>query len=631
MKLKKSLIVILLLQISLVFAQNTYNLKPLNDKSYKKCEKCIQFFKNKAAETQLGLSVDLDNNIIFYTNDAEWFYNLIKKNKDGLAVDIVLKSDFNCTSNKKFDNSLSLGTLLQPIYLKKLKKNTKILGKGKLLINLGQFPKQFIGKEYELNLLVIQNSVVCYYQSFINIPDYKWSLLDMGLYTDTITYKASQQETLNNNKTIRTYNKRIKFIIPFKKDQTKYSANDIKALYDTLNFSDFIIKKISIRVYSSIEGDKSYNLKLQKGRAESIVKALQTYQPELINYEIATSENWMEFYQSIKGTEFKNLSNLTKQEIKEKLKDKTYASKLEPILKNQRKAVVEIDFVKRYDIENLSVNELQEEFKKAIKSSNIKTATDIQKVIFSRIVNNETPSSFINKLEIPEKKEYGDLLNSNTVYKYFLDEADLLFTYNNIKKLKKLIPNSKEISYNYLALKFHIWLNSIEQVDHKQFKKEILSLKQKGIATALVNRMLVNYNIILTEMYMYNGEYAKKDKTLKSIYYKYKTTQPSSSDLLSMAQYFVAYAKYDWAIKLLKPYITKVDVDEDLLFYYINLTIYNPKFIKKAAYKQILLNAIDINKDRFCKIFNAIKDGGVSFQLLKYKILKSNYCQSCND
>jgi len=132
-------------------------------------------------------------------------------------------------------------------------------------------------------------------------------------------------------------------------------------------------------------------------------------------------------------------------------------------------------------------------------------------------------------------------------------------------------------------------------------------------------------------MYMYNREYDKKNKTLKSIYYKYKNTQPSSSDLLSMAQYFVAYAKLDWAIKLLKPYITKVDVDEDLLFYYINLTIFDNKIIKKASYKQILLNAIDINQKRFCKMFNAANNGGVSFQLLRFKILKTNYCQSCKD
>ncbi len=631
MKLKRIYVIILLLQASLIYAQTPYNLKPLTNKSYEKCNRCTQLFNNKPSEIQFGLDVDINNNIIFYTNSAEWFYSLIKKNKDGLAVDVVLKSDFECSSNLNFDNPFSLGTLLQPHYLKNLKKNSITSQRGELAINLGQLPNKFIDEEYELNLLVIQNSVVCYYHKFINIAQYKWDLLDMGLYTDTITYKAKPQNSLNNKKIIKTYNKRIKFIIPFKKSKTTYSAKDIKALYDTLNFSDFIIKRISIRAYSSIEGDRTYNLKLQKGRAESIVKAIQTYQPELINYEISTSENWMEFFQSIKGTEFENLSRLTKQQIKEKLKNKTYASKLEPILKTQRKAVIEIDFVKRYNIENLSSEELQNEFNKAIKESNIEIAANIQKVIFSRIVNNKIPSSFINKLEIPEQEQYGILLNSNIAYKYFLDEEDLNSTYNDIKKLKKIVPNSKEVLYNYVALKFYIWLNSIDKLDYRQFKKEIIELRQKGIPRPLINRMLVNYNIILAEIYMYNGEYDKKDKTLKSIYYKYKYTQPSSSDLLSMAQYFVAYTKYDWAIKLLKPYITKVDVDEDLLFYYINLTIYDEKTIKKAGYKQILLNAIDINNARFCKMFNSIKDGGVSFQLLKFDILKSNYCQSCKN
>jgi hypothetical protein len=287
--------------------------------------------------------------------------------------------------------------------------------------------------------------------------------------------------------------------------------------------------------------------------------------------------------------------------------------------------------VKRYNFENLSADELRKEFDKEVKSKDIETASNIQKVIFSKIITNKIPTTLITELEIPEKNEYGGLLNANTVYKYFLDEEDLVATYNDIKKLKSLIPNSKEVWYNYVALKFYIWLKALEQVDEQQFKNEILSLKQKGIPAPLVNRMMVNYNIILTEIYMYNRAYDKKNKTLKNIYYEYKNTQPSPSDLLSIAQYFVAYAKYDWAIKLLKPYITKVDVDEDLLFYYINLTIYDEKMIKNDGYKQILLNAIDVNTKRFCDMFNSIKNGGISFQLLKYEILKSNYCQSCEE
>ena len=627
---RKLLLFFFLLQAGALFAQLPYNLQPRTNQNYGKCAACIQYFNSMPSEIQFGLHVDENNNIILSTNSAKWFYNLINKGKDGIAVDVVLKSQFDCHSNIDISKSaVTLGTLLQPHYLKNLKKNSLINEQGFLLINLGPLPAEFIDKEYELNLVVIQSGIICLYHSFIDIERYKWDLLDMGLYTDTITYKARPRTGGKSGKNVRIYTKRVKFTIPFEKSKTTYSAEDIKPLYDTLNISDYIIKRISIRAYSSVEGNAEYNAKLQQGRAESIVKALQSYQSEQINYDISTSENWMEFYESIKGTEFDYLSSLTKQEIKEKLKDKDLAAKMEPLLEKQRKAVIEIDFEKRFEFEDLSDDELLAEFSKAVKSSDLKTAADIQKVIFQKIINKKSPAALMGKLEIPEREEFGVLLNSNTVYNYFLDEEDLVATYNEIKKLKELVPESKEVAYNYVALKFYIWLKSIEPVDYNAFKSEISDLRSKGIPAALVNRMMVNYNIILTEMYMYQGDYKKKDQTLKRIYYKYKSTQPSPSDLLSLAQYFVAYTKYDWAIKLLKPYITQVDVDEDLLFYYINLTIFDEDMIKKSQYKQILLNAIDINKERFCKMFNAIKDGGVSFQLLQYDILKSNYCQSC--
>jgi hypothetical protein len=128
---------------------------------------------------------------------------------------------------------------------------------------------------------------------------------------------------------------------------------------------------------------------------------------------------------------------------------------------------------------------------------------------------------------------------------------------------------------------------------------------------------------------MEKGDYDNKDKHLDIIKSRYRSTYPSPKDLLSLAEYFVSYAKYEWAIELLEPYITRIDVDEDLLFYYINNTIIDPSITEQASYKQILLNAIDIDSERFCKMFNSINAGGISFQLLEDPYLKSNYCQSC--
>jgi len=128
---------------------------------------------------------------------------------------------------------------------------------------------------------------------------------------------------------------------------------------------------------------------------------------------------------------------------------------------------------------------------------------------------------------------------------------------------------------------------------------------------------------------MRKKDYINKDKCLKFIQVNYRFIQMTDHDRVSLAQYLSLYSKYDWAIKVLETEINKVDAEEDLIFYYLNLTIGDPKLINKENYKVVMLNAINANQARFCKMFNSVSNGGVSFQLLHYDLLKKIYCENC--
>ena len=630
MNTKILIISLFLLISSYSYSQNNYGIIISEDKEYyKACGYCLLSLDSRPAEVMMSVEIEDDNSIVFITNDAQWFWGLIENSTDGIAADIVFKSDFDCNSTKNYSSiSVSKGKLLKPKYRSELLSSSLPDGKRGLIVNIGTLPSNIQKEDIEVNALFLSGKNLCHYNAFVDVESYQWGLLDMGLYADTVIYEA-KADTLDNMENIRTYSKQFKITVPFEKSKTEYSPADIKPLYDSLNLTEFIVKSISIRAYASIEGSKKYNLKLQKGRAESIVKALQTFQNESISQEITTSENWMEFYEAINGTKYNYLTVKTKQEIKKLLENKAFALELEPILSKHRKGIVEIDFEKRYDINNATPEEILNEFEDAIIKKDIDRASGIQKYSFSKILSNKLPHDFLSKLEIPEQIDFGKLLNNNAVYQYFLAENNFEKTYNRIKQLKTLDPNSKEIAYNYIVFRFQLWLTNKIKIDYTSFKKEILALGPMGISYILVNRMMINYNIILTEIYMDKGDYDSKNKHLKIIKDRYRSTHPSPKDLLSLAEYFVSYAKYDWAIELLEPYITRIDVDEDLLFYYINNTIIDPSITEQASYKQILLNAIDINSERFCKMFNSLNNGGISFQLLEDPYLKSNYCQSC--
>lgn len=280
---------------------------------------------------------------------------------------------------------------------------------------------------------------------------------------------------------------------------------------------------------------------------------------------------------------------------------------------------------------NATPEELKIEFSKAIINDDIKDACNIQQYSFSAILNGKLPIKFLAELEIPFEKKYARLINTKIVNQFLIGNKSLTETYDIISKLKELDPKNKEITYNYIALQIKQWHNGNLKVDYRTFKGEIINLIDKGIDKTLVYRMLINYYIIITDMYLADGDYSNSERCINIIQDKYKLAKLSTTNLLGVAQFFAFYTKFEWATKAIEPYITRLDVDEDLLFYYINLTIDDRSLTTKKAYKKVLLNAIGINKNRFCIMFNSIYMGGVSFQLLDDKYLKKNYCQSCKD
>ncbi|MBT8245775.1 MAG: hypothetical protein HKP48_08665 [Winogradskyella sp.] len=98
-----------------------------------------------------------------------------------------------------------------------------------------------------------------------------------------------------------------------------------------------------------------------------------------------------------------------------------------------------------------------------------------------------------------------------------------------------------------------------------------------------------------------------------------------------MAQFLSYYANVEAAAELLSDKARQIEVDEDLLFYYLNLTLINKDLTKTEAYRAIMLNAVNINKKRYCQLFDSPEKDGVTFQLLKDDYLRANYCENCND
>lgn len=613
------------------FGQSKYGLlRPQDPNNGPECNACKDAFRQKPKEVRFTIKKDNQDNLFFEISHKEWLNILFKDPKDGLLIDIVSKDKYDCS----LENIQSLksgieGTSLPPVYTKKIKANLKKHTNGSYRVNVGSIPDHLKNQELEFNIFFINDNYLCRYNIIYNLKSYDLELLDMGMYLDSITYRSNFKKPSEVTGYKIKY-KTLQFKIPFEKNKAEYSMEDIKPVYDSLNLTSFDIKKINIKAYSSVEGTLERNLELQSQRAQSIAVAMQQFQTPVIETTISATENWVEFLNDITETEYASLADLSQAEIKNKLREPTINNNLESYLKNHRKALITLELDKKDPYKKMDSSQLFSLFKEKISSKELTKANTIQNVIFERIKLNEISPDRITDLNVPKQKEYIDFITKNASLKYLLNVRQGMITYNQLLELDKLIPNNKKVNYNLCALKFVIWKNNWQPVDTDLLKQEVFALKRYGISQVLIDRMLINFEILKAEAYMRKGDFKNKDKSTAYIYSKYKDKLVRDTDFLNLANYFSRFANNEYSKKLLQNKVQNIEVSEDLLFYYLNLTVIDQNITQEKEYRAMMLNAYSKNPERFCNVFNSLDKGGVTFQLLENEFLRKTYCENCS-
>lgn len=624
MKTRYFFTITFLFSLNIFFAQNTFDIVFPGNNRDQICHECFQIFNQKPKEVQFSIKRE-NNNLYFHINDKNWFNLLFKNSGDGIAIDLVDKDVFGCYELSVEKKQIK-GQLLEPIYAQKLKSGLKPFGQNSFKVLIGKVPDAFLNKELEYNILFLSNKNLCRYYVIYDLESYPWDLLDMGMYLDSLTYNIKKIKPINQD-AYELRNKTLKFKIPFEKNKSEYSQADIKPIYDSLRLTDFNITSIKIKAYASVEGSLDRNIELQEQRANSIVMALQSFQKPTIKTEVSSSENWVEFLNDIKNTKHASLSKLSKNQVKASLVG-AVSTELEPILKNHRKAILELELQKKEKY-SMTADELLAKFNAKISTGDVNEALEIQNSIFDKIKDKTISPDFLNKMNIPKQDKFVKIFNKNSAYRYMFDVGQALIVYNELLELEKIAPKDAEVKYNIVSIKIRLWRFNALDIDDVKLKNQINALRNYGIDSALIARMMVNFHIISSENLMRKRDYANKDKSVDYINNNYKNISLSDYDYLSLAQFFSYYANLDMAVKLLEKKVKSIDIDEDLLFYYLNLTLVNKELTQDDNYRTIMLNAVNLNKERFCKLFNAVEKGGVTFQLLNDEYLRETYCENC--
>ena len=609
-------------ELAVPFNTKSKKLLTADVKSCKTCDK----WKNYDV-LQKGLIVENGKIYLEYANLKD-LKRILKKPKDGLAVDVVQKAQYEKADYNIVDNNLQNKGIMQKVITKdklfaknlivadpKSKKKIKI---NKIKVEMGKLNPKITGP-YELNLIVIQDGHVCrtVTRSYLEKGDQE-SNTPIGLIPaeETVGLKPPFEP--------RSESSILNFMIPFEKNKSEFKTEDVQPFIKAMNEPDFIIDGLYIYAYSSIEGDAAANAKLQRKRAESVTAVLQSMQNNKISPNIETKDSWNLFELEMEDGKYDELVKLGKEKAIKKLNsDSKLLEELEPVLSKERFAQIVMDVT--YDI---SGNKEQKftavSFARALKASKIQQAYKIMEYAYNKKVEKKYTEDIMDSLKIPNDSKYANLLNNKIYYNYLaknslVDDED----YEELKGLEKLDPTNDIIRYNriYSSITLDSTLGTKEQQAKTQL--DIDALYKSKIEKKLVDGLNIEWQFKIMESLdtLENSE-PLIEACIEKIKSFYNFKEASWQNALKLAYAFTRGKDYKFSSNILEPFLKIENVDEGLLFSYISIASHLPEKFYSRTFSDALHKAKERNPERYCQLFGEPR---MSFQVLDNPSAKSDY------
>lgn len=605
---------------------------PFNSKSKKllppdpkKCKNCGKW---KNYETlQRGLKVENGKIYLEYANIKD-LKRLLKKPKDGLAVDIVQRAQYENADYNIVDNNLQNKGIMQKVVYKdklfsknlikpdpKAKKKVKI---NKLKIEMGTFNKKITGP-YELNLIVVQDGAVCktVTRSYLEQGDQE-SNTPIGILP------APESIGLKPPFEPRSESSILNFTIPFEKNKSEFKAEDIQPFIKALNEPDFVIDGLYIYAYSSIEGDADANAKLQRKRAESVTKVLQSMQNNQINPHIETHDSWNLFELEMEDGKYDAIVKLGKDKAIKKINsDNALREELEPYLAKQRFAQIVMDVT--YDVSGNKEQRFSTvSFNRAIKANKIPQAYKIMEYIQKQKASKKYTDDVMDSLKIPFEPTFANVLNNRIYYNFkssndIVDEDD----YEDLKKLEKMDPSNEIIKYNRLYCSVMLDTTVGSNEDKAKMQLEIDALYKSKIDKKLVDGLNVEWQFkIIESLDTVDGAEPQIEACIEKIKSFYNVKESTWQNALKLAYVFTRGKDYRYSANILEPFLKVPNVSESLLFSYISIASHLPDKFYSRTFSDALHKAKEKNPERYCQLFG---EPYMSFQVLENPNAKKDY------
>ncbi len=614
--------------LAVKYSKSSRGLEQSDGKGCKACDK----FKNWE-KLYNGMYVK-DNYVYLEYDNLKELKTLLKRSKDGFAIDIIQRDQYQCDKANIMDNNLiSKGILLKPWFSKKLlKKNEREDDSNSFLGPIskikGKYEKAF-ENGYELNLLVVQSKMICktIEQTFTDEGD-QASLTKLNVYPDTSIAGDADAWKPDVDKQF------LEFRIPFEVNKFNYEYKDIKPFIDALNEPEFVVTDIFIEAHSSLEGDSSINSRLQKNRAESIVKAIQgsklSKKTDLLKQEnITTTDSWEIWQEQVKGKpQYAEWAKMTKLEVKAALRKSENLALFDSLLDAQRFALVKMEVT--YDITgSKELPFVISQLKKAIEKKDANLALRIQKYGVKQVLTGKYAANEFVNMDIPKTAQFVTLevnrifMDTKFLKKGEMDES-LIAKFDS---LYKMAPENSFAAFNkyLMTIKFSE-IENAKQV--AELQKGINALYGGKITPKYVDALNLEYQFkIIARFDTVEAGQEIVNAAIEKIRKIYNIETSTWQNSLKLGYIFIKHKDYDFACKIMGPFLDDKDVGVNLVYAYISSACHNRANIFTPDFRKAMSRAKEMDESRYCDLFG---NPNLTFQVLDHPLIKEEFCATCN-
>ncbi|MEQ8624819.1 MAG: CAP domain-containing protein [Vicingaceae bacterium] len=576
-------------------------------------EACEDFLENYSSLPQLfSDALKVENGEVFFEYHSLAFVEeVLSSGGDAIAVDIVEDRQFDCgKGNQLYPTEIADGFLMIPSKKGKLNAFNLAKEEGKVKLSLGELPGFYDAKRAELNAIIIKDNHYCetipfnrietknvkgFYQPYVfaGIQDtnvYSWrdsSVIEFsqnGNWEQELRDAFEQFNLLDYNYTAIDINQTISPIaeaipeVRLRQLVKELSGTDISVWFKTTKaWSEY-------RAY-----EKGSFHELETKGMDSIAKI--PYIDSVAKVDTAMSNflsglNRFELVVQGEASVSKEMSNAEKIKVVEFLAEQT---KIQPAL------FLQVDLIKAVQ-------------KGQLKEGDIPITDPKQKKFTLPLINNQ-----IILAALSGKNNYG----GNSFYLAFLE-------------LHLIDKKQAEIKFNTYVSNLQYWAKSMRNIDNidafEDWEDQFIRLKNTGIPDSAFAKGMLNYFLIAADYYYEKEKFDKRKKAFDEIMKWQGKAQLSKKEVLDLAQYLCFQDQFPRAIELLKPFAAKESVDKDILFYFLQIAIYDQELVPQKKYFETLLKAEELYPDQFCSLFSKQKMG---MQLLKHKEVKTIFCEKC--